>query len=116
MTFGKAVRAIAKDRHSRRRREINSGGTVSASDSMWRTLSRLSRKKQVVVNIKCCCLGGYYTAVGAPKIYANEQTLTGSIGVFAGKFNNRLLTKWGVVNQTYMGYSGWSSIGNNGME
>ena len=70
---------------------------------MWRSLSRLSRKKPVVVSLSnVAASGGYYTAVGAPKIYANERTLTGSIGVFAGKFNLApLLEKWGIVNQTY---------------
>ena len=36
---------------------------------------------------KLVSAGGYYMACGAPKIVAEPLTITGSIGVVAGKFN-----------------------------
>ena len=62
---------------------INSpGGTVSASDAMWRVLRKLRKKKPVVVSLgNVAASGGYYTAVGASKILANSATITG-ISVF----------------------------------
>ena len=83
---------------------INSpGGTVSASDAMWRVLRKLSKKKPVVVSLgNVAASGGYYTAVGGSKILANSTTITGSIGVFAGKANvSGLLSKYGITTQLY---------------
>ena len=104
-TFLGAIRQIARDQEiiGVVVRVNSPGGTISASDTMWRALRRLSRKKPVVVSLSnVAASGGYYTAVGTPLIYASERTLTGSIGVFAGKFNFApLLAKWGIINQTY---------------
>ena len=89
-TFRNAVRRLTRDSSIAGIviRVDSPGGTISASDTMWRVLHRASRKK----THRCQFLrrgasGGYYVAVGAPQIFASERTLTGSIGVFAGKFN-----------------------------
>jgi protease-4 len=74
------------------------GGSAIASDLLWREVTRLGDRKPVVV-----CMGGvagsggYYVACGARHIVAGATTLTGSIGVIAGKISLRgLLEKAGV--------------------
>lgn len=64
---------------------VNSpGGSALASDVIWREtqLIKQSGKKFVVSMGDYAASGGYYIACGADKIYANANTITGSIGVF----------------------------------
>ena len=66
------------------------GGDGSASDLIWRELSRARKEKgkPVVASMgDVAASGGYYVAVAADEIYAEPSTVTGSIGVFAGKFD-----------------------------
>ena len=64
------------------------GGSGLASDVMWRELELLREEKPVVVSMSdYAASGGYYIAMGADAIVAQPGTLTGSIGVFAGKYN-----------------------------
>lgn len=64
---------------------INSpGGTVAASETMYRELVRFREKtgKPVVVSMAdVAASGGYYLSLGADKVFAQESTITGSIGV-----------------------------------
>jgi protease-4 len=64
------------------------GGSPTASDQIWRAVERLQEKgKKVVVSMgSVAASGGYYVAMGADAIVANRSTITGSIGVFGGKF------------------------------
>ena len=104
-TFRNALRRITRDNQIAGIiiRVDSPGGTISASDTMWRVLKRASRKKPIVVSFSnVAASGGYYAAVGANHIFASERTLTGSIGVFAGKFNfSTLLRKWGVKTKSF---------------
>lgn len=64
---------------------VNSpGGSPVASENIWRELelSQAAGKKVVVSMGDYAASGGYYISCGADKIYAEENTLTGSIGVF----------------------------------
>ncbi len=63
---------------------INSGGgSVFASEEIWREMELLKKEKKVVVSMGgMAASGGYYVSCGANKIYAQPTTLTGSIGVF----------------------------------
>lgn len=64
---------------------VNSpGGSAIASENIWRELSLAKEAgKPVVVSMGTyAASGGYYIACMADKIYAEENTLTGSIGVF----------------------------------
>jgi protease IV len=63
---------------------INSpGGSALASDVIWREVILAKKVKPVVVSMgDLAASGGYYIACGATKIYAEPNTLTGSIGVF----------------------------------
>ncbi|HNW70782.1 MAG TPA: signal peptide peptidase SppA [Bacteroidales bacterium] len=63
---------------------INSpGGSALASEVIWREVVLTQKVKPVVVSMgDVAASGGYYIACGAGKIYAQPNTLTGSIGVF----------------------------------
>jgi len=63
---------------------INSpGGSALASEVIWREVVLAQKVKPVVVSMgDVAASGGYYIACGAGKIYAQPNTLTGSIGVF----------------------------------
>lgn len=63
---------------------VNSpGGSALASDVMWRELELLKKEKPVVVSMgDVAASGGYYIACNADSVFANENTITGSIGVF----------------------------------
>ena len=63
------------------------GGSPSASDAIWREVQITAKKKPVVVSMAdVAASGGYYVAMGATKILADPSTITGSIGVYGGKF------------------------------
>jgi protease-4 len=64
---------------------VNSpGGSALASDVIWREteLIRQSGKPFYVSMGDYAASGGYYISCSAEKIYANSNTITGSIGVF----------------------------------
>lgn len=77
---------------------VNSGGgSVLASDIIWRELELLKAKKVVVASMgDVAASGGYYISAGAKRIFAQPNTITGSIGVFGvipnlqGFFNEKL--------------------------
>lgn len=63
---------------------INSpGGSAMTSDLIWREIEITKKVKPVVVSMgNYAASGGYYIACNADKIYAENNTITGSIGVF----------------------------------
>ncbi len=65
------------------------GGSAFASDAIWRAVQRLRDEgKPVVVSMGgYAASGGYYVAANATAIYALPSTVTGSIGVYGGKYN-----------------------------
>lgn len=76
--------------------EINSpGGSAVASDSMRRSVLRVRDSGRPVVARmgSVAASGGYYAAMGADEIVAQAATLTGSIGVYSGKFVTQELFK-----------------------
>jgi len=66
---------------------VNSpGGSASASERIYQAVAACARKKPVIASIaQVGGSGGYYVAVGAPKVLADPAALTGSIGVISGK-------------------------------
>jgi protease-4 len=64
---------------------VNSpGGSALASDIIWRELDLLKKEKPVVVSMgNYAASGGYYIACNADSIFADANTITGSIGVFS---------------------------------
>lgn len=77
---------------------VNSpGGSSLASDVIWREVLLTKKVKPVIVSMgDYAASGGYYIACAADSIYAEPNTITGSIGVFAiipnmkGFLNNKL--------------------------
>ena len=78
------------------------GGSGTASDVIWREVHLAQEKKPVVTSMgDYAASGGYYVAMASDAIVAQPGTITGSIGVFAGKFSLRgLYDKVGVTKET----------------
>ena len=66
------------------------GGSATASDAIWRALQAAkadNQERPIVASMSdLAASGGYYVAMGADAIVAQPSTLTGSIGIFGGKF------------------------------
>ena len=75
------------------------GGDALASDTIWRAVMNLRKKKPVVFSMSdVAASGGYYIAATGDAIVANRATITGSIGVVYGKVNLRgLYDKLGIT-------------------
>ncbi|SON58805.1 Protease 4 [Mycobacterium simulans] len=79
------------------------GGSVTASETIWREVQRARDDgKPVVASMGAIAAsGGYYVAMGADAIVANPGTITGSIGVITGKLVVRdLKDRLGVRSDT----------------
>jgi protease-4 len=95
------------------------GGSGTASDAIWREVELARRAKPVIASMgDYAASGGFYVAMGADAIVAQPGTITGSIGVFSGKFSLRgLYAKLGISQETisrgrnaalFSGYEPWS--------
>ena len=62
---------------------INSpGGTVSGSEELYDSLTRLKAKKPVVVVVDgIAASGGYIAAVASDRVFAQQSSIVGSIGI-----------------------------------
>ena len=77
---------------------INSpGGSALASDVIWREVELTKKVKPIIVSMgDVAASGGYYIACAADSIFAQPNTITGSIGIFSvipnmqKFFNNKL--------------------------
>lgn len=59
------------------------GGDAGGSQLIWRAVRRAAEVKPVIASMSgSAASGGYLAAVGADRIFAAPDTLTGSIGVF----------------------------------
>lgn len=80
------------------------GGSAAASDFMWSCLSSAKKKnpKPVVFSFgNTAASGGYYIACTGDMIFADKATITGSIGVVAGKISvQELYSKLGITTET----------------
>ena len=78
------------------------GGTVTASDVIFRELELFKKEKNIpviAVMMDVAASGGYYVALAADTIIAHPTTVTGSIGVIMLTFNaSSLLDKIGVAS------------------
>jgi protease-4 len=77
------------------------GGSSVASDVIWREVFLAKKEKPFVVSMSDVAgSGGYWISMAAHKIVAQPQTLTGSIGVLAGKFDlSALYEKLGLTSE-----------------
>ncbi len=104
-SFRRALRRVVRSERIRAivLRVDSPGGSALASDLMWRELTLAAKKKPMLVSmVNVAASGGYYTSAleGVP-LWANPNTLTGSIGVVGGKFEvSGLLSKLGIKRET----------------
>jgi protease-4 len=62
------------------------GGSALASEVIWNAVHDAAAKKPVMVSMGALAAsGGYYISVAGGRIFAQPDTLTGSIGVVGGK-------------------------------
>jgi protease-4 len=79
------------------------GGTSYASDVIWHAVEKAKAQKPVVVSMgDVAASGGYYISATASKIIAQPSTITGSIGVYAGKPVIKGFYDWIGVNNEYV--------------
>ncbi len=90
------------------------GGSYVASDTIWRETVRARQEGLPIIASMgdVAGSGGYFIAMSADKIVAQPGTVTGSIGVFAGKmvtseFWEKLGVNWGEI-KTSENASFWS--------
>jgi len=79
-------------------RILSPGGSAVASDLIRNKVEHLSKKKPVYISMSdVAASGGYMASLSAVSIFADPFTITGSIGVVAGKLNfKKLLDRMGV--------------------
>ncbi|MDC8981193.1 signal peptide peptidase SppA [Mycobacterium marinum] len=104
-TIASALREVAADDEVSAivLRVDSPGGSVTASETIWREVQRArDRGKPVVASMgTIAASGGYYVSMGADAIVANPGTITGSIGVITGKLVVRdLKDRLGVGSET----------------
>lgn len=78
---------------------VNSpGGSALASELIHREIEVTRKRKKVYVSMgNYAASGGYYIACNADRIFAEEGTITGSIGVFGTVPNvSKLAESWGI--------------------
>jgi protease-4 len=101
-------RAIARARTDPRVRAIvlridSPGGSALASEIISREVFKTRGVKPIICSLgNVAASGGYFAAAGCDVIFAEPTTITGSIGIFTGKFDiSGLLAKLGVTWQSY---------------
>jgi protease-4 len=80
------------------------GGSSYASDVIWHAVENARKKnKPVVVSMgDVAASGGYYIACNANRIIAEPSTITGSIGIFAGKPVMKGFYDWLGISSEYV--------------
>jgi protease IV len=83
--FAKELSELRKDKNIKAivLRVNSPGGSATASDVILREVLLAKEEKPVIVSMgNVAASGGYWIAAGADYIFAEENTITGSIGVF----------------------------------
>src|SRR5580692_2319150 len=95
---------------------VNSpGGGVAASEEIYREVKRVrsEKKKKIVVSIETVgASGAYYVASGCDKIYADQGSIVGSIGVIAQWVNYGDLLKWAKLKDVVIKTGEFKDTGN----
>jgi protease-4 len=95
---------------------VNSpGGGVAASEEIYREVKRIrgEKKKRIVVSIETVgASGAYYVASASDKIYADEGSIVGSIGVIAQWVNYGDLLKWAKLKDVVLKTGEFKDTGN----
>jgi protease IV len=79
------------------------GGEVLASDTIYRAVKEADGRKPILCSMgSVAASGGYYAAMGARHVMANELTITGSIGVIMQTLNySEMIGKIGLKTLTF---------------
>ena len=104
-TVAKALNDAAADKSLKAivLRVDSPGGSGLASDIIWHAVEAANQKKPVVVSMSdVAASGGYYISASASKIIAQPSTITGSIGVLAGKPVMRGFYDWLGISNEYV--------------
>ncbi len=84
---------------------VNSpGGSALGSDIMWQAATRCAAEKPLVVSMGAVAgSGGYYVSIPGDVIFAEESTITASIGVVGGKlvWNDLMEDKLGITTTEF---------------
>jgi protease-4 len=95
---------------------VNSpGGGVAASEEIYREVKRVreEKKKRIVVSIETVgASGAFYVSAAANKIYADEGSIVGSIGVIAEWMNYGDLIKWAKLKNVVIKTGEFKDTGN----
>lgn len=79
------------------------GGSAEASEVIWNAARQVKAKKPLIVSMgNLAGSGGYYVSCGADTIFADEMTITASIGVIGGKFVTTSM--WNKLGVNWVGY------------
>ncbi len=79
------------------------GGSALASDLIWKAIVEVQKEKPVIVSMSgMAASGGYYISCLADSIFADAGTLTGSIGVYAGKMSRTAMYEKIGVNREFI--------------
>ena len=78
------------------------GGELMAAEVLWREIRKLAKTKPVVTSMgNVAASGGYYIAAPSTRIFAEADTITGSIGIFSVRPNLAGFYDWlGIRNET----------------
>jgi protease IV len=88
--FAKEIRKARKDDDIKAivLRVNSPGGSIVASDVIWREMTEAKKAKPLIVSMgEVAASGGYYISAPADTIVAQPNTITGSIGIFGLWFN-----------------------------
>ncbi|HAH35332.1 MAG TPA: signal peptide peptidase SppA, partial [Algoriphagus sp.] len=88
--FAKEIRKARKDDDIKAivLRVNSPGGSIVASEVIWREMSEAKKVKPVIVSMgEVAASGGYYISAPGDTIVAQPNTITGSIGIFGLWFN-----------------------------
>lgn len=79
------------------------GGSVLASDLIWQQIRRVQASKPVIVSMSgMAASGGYYVSCPGDSVFAAAGTLTGSIGVYAGKMDRSAMYRKIGINREFI--------------
>jgi protease-4 len=102
------IEAIARARNDPRIGAIilridSPGGSALASELIAREVFATRGVKPIVCSMSnLAASGGYFVAAGCDMIFAEPMTITGSIGIFSGKFDlGGLARKLGITTDTF---------------
>jgi len=91
------------------------GGGAAASEEIYRQVRRIrdEKKKRIVASIETVgASGGYYVSSAANKIFADDASIVGSIGVIAEWYNYGDLVRWAKLKEVLIKAGEFKDTGN----